>query len=122
MYAIRSYYVYLNTNVGRYYQNPAYTTMGFRDNNQTLVNKQKGLKYIHADHFVAGLELRPNASTRVTLEGVYKKYADYPFSVKESPAGTGDDGSDRRGLAGRIPRPDPRRESCRQLRSRNNFV
>lgn len=75
---------YLNMNAGRYYQNPAYTTMGFRNNDGELVNQQNGLKYIRADHFVAGLEYRPNNHTRITLEGFLKNYNNYPFSVNDS--------------------------------------
>ena len=39
--------VYINMNVGRYYQNPAYTTMGYRSNDGELVNKANGLKYLY---------------------------------------------------------------------------
>lgn len=76
--------LYLNMNVGRYYQNPAYTTMGYRNNEGELLNKANGLKYLQSDHLVGGLEYRPNKQTRVTLEGFYKLYDDYPFSVKDS--------------------------------------
>ncbi|WP_430817477.1 TonB-dependent receptor [Carboxylicivirga sp. RSCT41] len=76
--------VYFNMNVGRYYQNPAYTTMGYRNNDGELVNKTNGLKYLQSDHLVGGLEFRPNKHTRITLEGFYKVYDDYPLSVKDS--------------------------------------
>ncbi|MCU4176385.1 TonB-dependent receptor [Carboxylicivirga sp. N1Y90] len=76
--------VYFNANVGRYYQNPAYTTMGYRDEDGNLLNKQNGLKHIYSDHFVAGFEYRPNNHSRITLEGFYKNYDNYPFSVKDS--------------------------------------
>ena len=69
---------YFNANVGRYYQNPAYTTMGYRNNDGELVNKQNGLTYISADHIVGGLELRPNDHSRITLEGFFKTYDKYP--------------------------------------------
>ncbi|MBS2211161.1 TonB-dependent receptor [Carboxylicivirga mesophila] len=76
--------IYLNMNVGRYYQNPAYTTLGYRNNAGELVNKSNGIKYLQADHVVGGLEYRPNKRTRITLEGFFKQYDDYPFSVKDS--------------------------------------
>ena len=50
----------INFNIGRYYQRPAYTTLGFMDNNGNLVNKDNGLKYISADHIIGGLEFLPN--------------------------------------------------------------
>ena len=76
--------VYINMNVGRYYQNPAYTTMGYRSNDGELVNKANGLKYLYSDHLVGGLEFRPDQRTRITLEGFYKEYDDYPFSIQDS--------------------------------------
>ncbi|WP_439183734.1 TonB-dependent receptor [Carboxylicivirga taeanensis] len=76
--------LYLNMNAGRYYQSPAYTTMGYRDNEGVLLNKNNGLKYLRSDHLVGGLEYRPDRKTRVTLEAFYKLYDDYPFSVQDS--------------------------------------
>jgi len=73
-----------NFNTGRYYQLPAYTTLGYRDNTGDLVNKQNKLKYITADHLIAGLEYRPNNNSRITIEGFYKLYHNYPFSLKDS--------------------------------------
>lgn len=81
--------LFANFNVGRYFQLPSYTTMGHRDNNNVLVNKDNGLRHISADHIVAGLELRPNEQSRVTIEGFYKMYNDYPFSIADSVAISG---------------------------------
>lgn len=76
--------VKINANVGRYYQLPAYTTLGFKDNNNELVNKNNGLLYIQSDHLVAGLEWMPGNESKFTLEGFYKNYKNYPFSVSDS--------------------------------------
>jgi len=76
--------LYFNFNVGRYYQLPAYTTMGYRNEEGDLLNKQNGLKYINADHIVAGFAYQPNNFTKITLEGFYKDYGNYPFSVNDS--------------------------------------
>jgi len=76
----------LNFNTGRYFQLPPYTTIGFRNNQGTLVNKENGLSYIYADHFVGGVEWRPNNYTRVSLEGFLKNYGNYPFSITDSVA------------------------------------
>ena len=75
---------FFNLNVGRYYQLPSLTTMGYRNTQGELVNKQNDLRYIYADHYVAGLEFRPNNYSKITLEGFYKDYGDYPISVKDS--------------------------------------
>ena len=72
---------YLNFNTGRYFQQPPYTMLGFRDNAGTLVNKENGLKYYRTDHLVTGFEFLPDDKSRLSLEGFYKWYADYPVSV-----------------------------------------
>ncbi len=74
----------LNFNVGRYFQLPAYTTMGYRLPSGELVNKTNGLKYIQADHLVAGIDYRRNDKSKITLEGFYKIYNYYPFSLSDS--------------------------------------
>ncbi|HRY99418.1 MAG TPA: TonB-dependent receptor [Bacteroidales bacterium] len=76
--------LFLNANLGRYYQRPPYTTLGYRDASGALVNREAGVKYILADHFVAGVELMPDKNSRLTLEGFYKDYAQYPFSLSDS--------------------------------------
>jgi hypothetical protein len=72
---------YLNFNTGRYFQQPPYTMLGYRDNNGTLVNKENGLKYYRTDHLVSGAEFVPDDKSLISLEGFYKWYADYPVSV-----------------------------------------
>lgn len=69
-----------NFNTGIYYQLPAYTSLGFQLNNN-LVNKNS-LKYIQNTHFVGGLEFNGKDNLRFTLEGYYKKYKNYPFSLR----------------------------------------
>lgn len=76
----------LNGNVGRYYQLPAYTTMGYADGDGLLVNRENGLRYIGTNHYVAGVEFRPGETTRITLEGFYKTYDHYPVSLLDSTA------------------------------------
>jgi outer membrane receptor for ferrienterochelin and colicin len=73
---------YLNMNIGRYFQLPAYTSLGYRDNNGELANIDH-LRYIRADHAVTGIEYRPGENSRITLEGFYKIYRDYPLSVTD---------------------------------------
>jgi len=71
----------LNLNSGRYFQLPAYTTLGYQQNNQ-FVNKDN-LKYISVDHFIGGLEFKPATAVQFSLEGFLKNYRNYPFSVKD---------------------------------------
>lgn len=73
-----------NFNIGRYLQLPPYTSMGYSDGNGTLINKQNKITYIKSDHIVAGIEFQPLENFQFTLEGFYKRYSDYPFSVTDS--------------------------------------
>ncbi len=73
-----------NTNFGRYFQRPPYTTMGYKNSDGEYVNRLNGLKYIISDHLVSGFEFQPQSNTQITLEGFYKHYSDYPFSVRDS--------------------------------------
>jgi outer membrane receptor for ferrienterochelin and colicin len=73
-----------NFNVGRYFQLPPYTIMGYRDSNNLLANKENNITYIQADHFIAGLEFSPGLLSKVTVEGFYKNYDNYPFLTRDS--------------------------------------
>ncbi|MHC1702409.1 MAG: TonB-dependent receptor [Tenuifilaceae bacterium] len=75
---------FINFNTGIYYQQPPYTTLGFGNTNGDLVNKQNKLTYIQSNHIVAGLEWRPTGGSKVTLEGFYKTYSNFPFSLNDS--------------------------------------
>nr|WP_319271474.1 TonB-dependent receptor [uncultured Draconibacterium sp.] len=72
----------LNFNTGRYYQLPAYTTLGYKEND-VLVNKANNLKYIAVDHLIGGLEYRPRPAVQLSAEAFWKGYSRYPFSVKD---------------------------------------
>jgi outer membrane receptor for ferrienterochelin and colicin len=73
----------LNFSTGRYHQLPPYTSLGYSNLRGEFVNKNN-LKYMTADHFVTGLELIPTENIQVTLEGFYKSYSNYPFSIRDS--------------------------------------
>jgi len=74
----------VNFNMGRYFQLPSYTTFGYRNAEGELVNKNNSLKYIRADHLIAGVEYRPQSNLKFSLEAFYKEYSNYPFSVRDS--------------------------------------
>ncbi|MBC7125220.1 MAG: TonB-dependent receptor, partial [Bacteroidales bacterium] len=75
---------FLNMNVGRYYQLPPYTSLGFADSLGTLVNKANGITYIQSDHLMAGFEWQPNEASQFTVEGFLKLYDKYPVSLNDS--------------------------------------
>ena len=73
-----------NANIGRYAAQPAYTTMGYRETTGgPLVNKNESLKYITSNQLIMGFEFRPKDKMRMTIEGFYKQYSNYPLSVRE---------------------------------------
>lgn len=74
----------LTGSIGRYYQLPAYTTLGFRNNAGDLVNKDNELKYIGANHYIGGLQFIPRDDVFFSLEVFRKDYNNYPFSVRDS--------------------------------------
>lgn len=74
----------LNLNTGRYVQSPAYTTMGYKNNDNIFINKTNNLKYIAVDQIVTGFDYSPRELNKISLEGFYKSYSRYPFSVKDS--------------------------------------
>lgn len=74
----------LNMNTGRYYQIPAYTTLGYKNLAGNLVNKDNNLRYITSDHIIAGVQYQPKDYLVTSIEGFYKYYRNYPFSVRDS--------------------------------------
>ncbi len=71
-----------NFNIGKYFQLPPYTVLGYSVND-VLVNKQNEIKYIGANHIVTGFEFNLSPASRVTVEGYYKTYQNYPFLLRE---------------------------------------
>lgn len=76
--------LFLNANVGRYYQLPPYTALGFANVTGSLVNKTNGLSYIQSDHLMAGFEWQPDEQSQITVEGFLKLYDKYPVSINDS--------------------------------------
>ena len=73
-----------NANTGIYYQLPPYTVLGYRDNSGNLVNKQNGVTYIKAIHYVAGFEYVSSKNLKLSAEGFFKIYSHYPFITRDS--------------------------------------
>ena len=70
----------LNAGTGRYFQLPAYTTLGYRNGENDLVN-QSTANYIGANHFNLGVEQRVSKAILVSVEGFYKDYFQYPIDL-----------------------------------------
>lgn len=73
----------LNFNSGIYYQLPTYTALGFVENDE-FVNKNNNLKYIQCKHLVGGWDYSTPKNAKISIEGFYKQYANYPFSLRDS--------------------------------------
>jgi len=71
----------LNASIGRYYQQPAYTTLGYRDGEGNLLNLES-VTYIGVNHLNAGLEHRLNKEIIFSAEGFYKDYFQYPIDLR----------------------------------------
>lgn len=75
--------LFATANAGIYYQKPAYTVLGFQDNEGTLVNRENDVRFIRNSQLIAGLEfLVPEKNRRFTAEAFYKRYTDYPSSIR----------------------------------------
>lgn len=71
-----------NSSAGIYYQLPPYTTLGFRNTAGSLINTD--LSYIRSTHYVTGFTHYLPFNAKVSVEGFYKIYANYPFLVRDS--------------------------------------
>ncbi|MBN3581632.1 TonB-dependent receptor [Algoriphagus aestuarii] len=75
--------LFATANAGIYYQKPPYTVLGYRNNEGELVNQEEDVRYIQNSQLIAGLEfLAPEKNRRFTMEAFYKKYRNYPSSVR----------------------------------------
>ncbi len=72
-----------NANIGRYAMAPSYTTLGFRNTMNQLVNQTEALKYVISNQAIMGFEYLPKEKLSFTVEGFYKHYDNYPLSVVE---------------------------------------
>ena len=69
----------LTASIGSYYKIPTYTSLGYRDPTGFLTNQS--VDYIQSDHYVLGAQWLPKNGIRITAEGFYKNYKNYPVSV-----------------------------------------
>ncbi len=72
----------LNMSIGKYYQLPAYTTLGYKNEEGELVNKNT--QPICSKHWTLGLEWMPLGYAMLSVEGFYKDYKYYPMSLRDS--------------------------------------
>jgi hypothetical protein len=71
----------LNASVGNYFKISPYTILSHTDNSGKFTNQDAD--YTQSLHYVAGVEYLPAPTTRLTIEGFYKKYSQVPISVRD---------------------------------------
>ncbi len=75
--------LFATANAGIYYQKPAYTVLGFQNNEGVLVNRENDVRFIRNSQLIAGIELVvPEKNRRFTAEAFYKRYNNYPASIR----------------------------------------
>jgi len=88
----------LNFGMGRYFQMPAFTTLGFRNTDNELANKEK-TAYIGANHINIGLDKKFGDKILISAEGFYKAYFNYPID-QITGISLANQGADYSGIAG----------------------
>lgn len=73
----------LSTSYGMYYRLPSYTLLAYQEPLSSSSHLPNPGNYIRNTHLAGGVEFLPNLFTRITLEGFYKRYSNYPVSVTD---------------------------------------
>jgi outer membrane receptor for ferrienterochelin and colicin len=71
----------INLGAGMFNQLPAYTSLGYKDSDGLLLNKD--LKYMIVRSGSAGIEYNNNEMMVITAEGFYKRYVNAPLSIND---------------------------------------
>ena len=75
--------LFATANAGIYYQKPPYTVLGYRDNAGVLTNQEANVQFVRNAQLIGGLEwVAPEKNRRFTMEAFYKKYSNYPSSIR----------------------------------------
>jgi outer membrane receptor for ferrienterochelin and colicin len=88
----------INAGLGRYFQNPNYTTLGYRDNQGVLVNENTA-KYIGANHYNLGVQQLISKEILISVEAFYKDYFQYPIDLRTG-ASLANQGAEYSSIAG----------------------
>ena len=73
----------LNFSTGIFYQLPPYTVLGYRDTDSGAL-ENLDLTYIKNQQLVAGFSFLTEKNTKISIEGYYKAYDQYPFLTRDS--------------------------------------
>ncbi len=70
----------INASAGRYFQQAAYTSLGFKNNEGVMLNKNTA-KYIGLNQYNFGFEHLANSNVLFSVEAFYKQYFNYPIDI-----------------------------------------
>ncbi|HEX5624545.1 MAG TPA: TonB-dependent receptor, partial [Saprospiraceae bacterium] len=73
----------LNATSGLYYQMPAYTILGYREN-EVLTNRENKIQYIQCLQHAIGFNYDTKFNSRFSMEWYLKRYAHYPLLLRDS--------------------------------------
>ena len=68
-----------NSSIGTYYKIPTYTILGFKNGLGNYGNRNT--KYTKSKHIVTGFDYAIGSASKISVEGFYKKYEQFPISV-----------------------------------------
>ncbi len=74
--------LFLNANVGQFHQLPNYSILGYLENGE--LSNQDRVRYIKNQMVAMGIQYNQGKETKITLEGFYKQYSNYPFALRDS--------------------------------------
>lgn len=72
---------YISTSLGRYFQLPPFTALGYKDNMGRYINK--GLQFMKVDQKCIGITYQANNNLQLSSEIFYKQYDNLPLSVND---------------------------------------
>jgi len=71
----------INASAGIYYQLPPYTVLGYKEEGK-LLNKENGIGFVRSSHLSFGAEYLLGERARISVEGYFKKYDNYPLLLR----------------------------------------
>lgn len=72
----------LQTGIANYFQLPSMMTMSYR--NSGVLDNQERTEFVECIHYTAGVKWDSPISSRLSIEGFYKRYPNYLLSLRDS--------------------------------------
>jgi hypothetical protein len=72
----------LQTGIANYFQLPSMMTLSYR--NSGMLDNQQRTQFVESIHYTAGIKWDTPISSRLSIEGFYKRYPNYLMSLRDS--------------------------------------